>query len=91
MSPFVEKISRRVLFCTASLFMGLSMAFLSTGVPSADAMPDDDLGEAVGGHEGLAYVKQLMMPVAVILFSLSYGAGFGPSIYTWSSELFPPR
>lgn len=34
---------------------------------------------------------QIILPVAVVMFSLCYGAGFGPAIYTWSSELLPPR
>ena len=34
---------------------------------------------------------QILLPIAVISFSFCYGAGFGPAIYTWSSELFPPR
>merc|ERR1712083_736050 len=34
---------------------------------------------------------QMILPIAVVMFSLCYGAGFGPAIYTWSSELFPPR
>ena len=97
MSPFVEKVNRRVLFCTAALFMAGSLAFLSCGMPAGEVIPDDfeatDKIDKVLAEDGdkLEYIQQLLMPVAVVLFSLSYGAGFGPSIYTWSSELFPPR
>ena len=34
---------------------------------------------------------QIILPMAVVAFSFCYGAGFGPAVYTWSSELFPPR
>lgn len=27
--------------------------------------------------------------VSVVLYTFAYGAGFGPAIYTWTSELFP--
>ena len=27
--------------------------------------------------------------ISVVVYTFSYGAGFGPAIYTWTSELFP--
>ena len=29
--------------------------------------------------------------VSVVVYTFSYGAGFGPAIYTWTSELFPSK
>ena len=29
--------------------------------------------------------------ISVVLYTFSYGAGFGPAIYTWTSELFPSK
>jgi len=54
----------------------------------ASNMPNDDDVEDTGPQP---IHVQMILPVAVIMFSLCYGAGFGPAIYTWSSELFPPR
>ena len=33
-----------------------------------------------------------MVPcISVVVYKFSYGAGFGPTIYTWTSELFPSK
>lgn len=29
--------------------------------------------------------------ISVVVYTFSYGAGFGPAIYTWTSELFPSK
>ena len=63
--------------------MGVALSVLASFMPNADDV-------AVSEDETPAYV-QLVLPMAVIMFSLCYGAGFGPAIYTWSSELFQPR
>ena len=34
-------------------------------------------------------VIQMAPCVSVVLYTFAYGAGFGPAIYTWTSELFP--
>merc|ERR1712025_1377715 len=69
--------------------MGVALTVLASYMPSMDKGTDDDV---TNGSDSVpnTYV-QLILPMAVIMFSLCYGAGFGPAIYTWSSELFPPR
>ena len=32
---------------------------------------------------------QMAPCISVVVFTFSYGAGFGPAIYTWTSEVFP--
>ena len=38
-----------------------------------------------------ANLTNLIAPIAVVLYSFAYGFGFGSVVYTWSSELFPPK
>lgn len=86
-SPVMEKINRKHLFMSAATFMGVALTVLASYMPSVDT--DDDVTNASDTVPN-TYV-QLILPMAVIMFSLCYGAGFGPAIYTWSSELFQPR
>lgn len=81
-SPVMEKINRKHLFITASSLMAVALSILALNMPSANDVVDT---------EPQPLHVQMILPVAVIMFSLCYGAGFGPAIYTWSSELFPPR
>ena len=82
-SPVMERVNRTHLFMTAASLMTLALSVLASQMPNVD----DD-----GTSSSTASVHiQLLMPISVILFSVCYGAGFGPAIYTWSSELFPPR
>ena len=86
-SPVMEKINRKHLFMSAATFMGVALTVLASYMPSVD---DTDDVTNVSDTVPNTYV-QLILPMAVIMFSLCYGAGFGPAIYTWSSELFQPR
>ena len=63
--------------------MGVALIVLASYMPNAD-----DVTDSVTDTD--THV-QLILPMAVIMFSLCYGSGFGPAIYTWSSELFQPR
>ena len=36
-------------------------------------------------------ISQFGPPFCAVLYSFSYGAGFGPAVYTWTSEIFPPK
>lgn len=83
-SPFMEKINRRRLFITACTMMGTSLSILAISMPSSTDVDVKDETE-------IKLHMQLIPPISVIMFSVCYGAGFGPAIYTWSSELFPPR
>merc|ERR1719219_3187180 len=80
-SPVMERVNRTHLFMTAASLMTLALSVLASQMPNVD----DD------GTSSSPMHIQLLMPISVILFSVCYGAGFGPAIYTWSSELFPPR
>lgn len=82
-SPVMEKINRKHLFITASGLMALALSILASNMPSMQQ--DDSDTQPPPMH------VQMILPIAVVMFSLCYGAGFGPAIYTWSSELFPPR
>ena len=94
-SPFMEKINRKYLFVTASSMMALALSILASNMPNAQDIA------LINNHSGSAddpalpppppFHVQVTLPMAVFMFSLSYGAGFGPAMYTWSSELFPPR
>ena len=83
-SPVMEKINRKHLFIIASGLMTTSLSVLASNMPNAEDIETPD-------SETTPIYLQFVLPIAVIMFSLSYGAGFGPAIYTWSSELFPPR
>ena len=82
-SPVMEKVNRKNLFMSAATFMGVALSVLASFMPNAEDV-------AVSEDKTPAYV-QLVLPMSVVMFSLCYGAGFGPAIYTWSSELFQPR
>jgi len=83
-SPVMEKINRKHLFITACGMMTIALSILASNMPNADDIVVED---AVPPP---VYV-QMILPIAVFMFSVSYGAGMGPAIYTWSSELFSPR
>merc|ERR1719362_2079821 len=80
-SPVMEKINRKHLFITACGMMTVALSILASNMPNADDIVVED---AVPPP---VYV-QMILPIAVFMFSVSYGAGMGPAIYTWSSELF---
>jgi MFS family permease len=82
-SPVMEKINRRTLFMTSSSLMAVALSIIASSMPNSE-----DLDVEV---ENKPLYMQMILPVSVILFSICYGAGFGPVFYTWSSELFPPR
>ena len=65
-------------------FLSLALSILASNMPNADDIVVED---AVPPP---VYI-QMILPIAVFMFSVSYGAGMGPAIYTWSSELFSPR
>ena len=92
-SPVMEKINRKHLFIIASISMSSALTLLASCIPNSN----NGLNEAAEAVEDAAvevstplYV-QIILPMAVVAFSFCYGAGFGPAVYTWSSELFPPR
>ncbi len=91
-SPVMEKVNRKHLFVTASGLMALALSILASNCRGIDSLastetePEMELEAEPEPNYG-----QIVLPVAVLMFSLCYGAGFGPAIYTWSSELFPPR
>ena len=64
--------------------MGVALSVLASYMPDADDVTPSE-------ENATPTYVQLILPMAVIMFSLCYGAGFGPAIYTWSSELFQPR
>merc|ERR1719422_548262 len=37
------------------------------------------------------FILRMAPCVSVVVYTFSYGAGFGPAIYTWTSELFPSK
>lgn len=82
-SPVMEKVNRKHLFITAASLMTLALSILAGAMPNSDNIEDSQ------NDDDAAF--QILLPMAVLMFSLCYGAGFGPAIYTWSSELFPPR
>ena len=57
---------------------------LASNMPNTEDLDENEV-------EKTPLYVQILLPIAVISFSFCYGAGFGPAIYTWSSELFPPR
>ena len=100
-APFMDMIDRRRLFMTASSAMILSLAVL--GVTINGDLSEDGSKDSFNvtssatddpSADSSALWRMVMMyvpPVCVILYSFSYGAGFGPAIYTWTSEIFPAQ
>ena len=88
-SPVMEKINRKHLFIIASISMSSALTLLASCIPNSNGLNEAAVEDAVEVSTPL-YV-QIILPMAVVAFSFCYGAGFGPAVYTWSSELFPPR
>lgn len=85
-APFMDSIDRKKLFVSACLTMALSLAVL--GVTLHDF--SDDFTASIAGTF-LANVMTYAPAVSTFMFSYGYGAGFGPAIYTWTSEIFPAK
>ena len=69
--------------------MSSALTLLASCIPNFNGLNEAAVEDAVEVSTPL-YV-QIILPMAVVAFSFCYGAGFGPAVYTWSSELFPPR
>ena len=42
-------------------------------------------------NEWFSVILRMAPCISVVVYTLSYGAGFGPVMYTWTSELFPSK
>ena len=42
-------------------------------------------------NEWCSVICRMVPIICVVVYTFSYGAGFGPAIYTWTSELFPSK
>ena len=89
-SPVMEKINRKHLFIIASISMSSALTLLASCIPNSNNGLNEAVEDAAVEVSTPLYV-QIILPMAVVAFSFCYGAGFGPAVYTWSSELFPPR
>ena len=71
--------------------MAVALTILASNMPDLDDLNEveDEVEDEVETTTPLHI--QILLPLAVVSFSFCYGAGFGPAVYTWSSELFPPR
>jgi len=90
-SPVMEKINRKHLFIIASISMSSALTLLASCLPNSDGLDEADNIEDGAIEVSTPLYVQIILPMAVVAFSFCYGAGFGPAVYTWSSELFPPR
>ena len=60
----------------------MNTSSIVSGTPSKNTKND--------GEQGWFDVVIQMAPcVSVVLYTFAYGAGFGPAMYTWTSEIFP--
>ena len=62
---------------------------LPMNVSSIVAATSSENNKNEGSQGWLDVVIQMAPCVSVVLYTFAYGAGFGPAIYTWTSELFP--
>ena len=90
-SPVMEKINRKHLFIIASISMSSALTILASCLPNSNGLNEADNIEDGAIEVSTPLYVQIILPMAVVAFSFCYGAGFGPAVYTWSSELFPPR
>ena len=42
-------------------------------------------------NEWFNVILRIAPCISVVVYTFSYGAGFGPAIYTWTTELFPSK
>ena len=42
-------------------------------------------------NEWCSVICRMVPIISVVVYTFSYGAGFGPAIYTWTSGLFPSK
>ena len=66
-----------------------NMIDVPTNRPSVNPNPADDVNAKVDEVDWLHILMQMSPPISAVVYTFSYGAGFGPAIYTWTSELFP--
>merc|ERR1719242_1826474 len=57
----------------------------------SDHILDANLHTDKDDKDGLEIIIKMAPCISVVLYTFSYGAGFGPAIYTWTSELFPSK
>ena len=55
----------------------------------SDPKSESNLHTEEDDRDWLKIIIRMAPCISVFVYTFSYGAGFGPAIYTWTSELFP--
>ena len=85
-APFMDSIDRKKLFMGACVTMSGSLVVL--GVTMAQPATPEGVDNP---FSPIDFIRTYAPAVSTFMFSFGYGAGFGPAIYTWTSEIFPAK
>ena len=79
----MDSIDRKKLFIGACVTMSSSLVVLGVTMAQPTNVTEQD--------GVLEFIRTYAPAVSTFMFSFGYGAGFGPAIYTWTSEIFPAK
>ena len=81
----MDSIDRKKLFTGACVTMSSSLVILGV------TMTQPTLSKDGSTLTPMEFIQTYAPAVSTFMFSFGYGAGFGPAIYTWTSEIFPAK